>query len=244
MSAEIFILSGIRAGERIVLDTTEFRVGSEANCEIFFDPRQDSAAKGRTALFRLLDDGWYVSCTGSGELLINQTVVSGISGRTRIRWATCCGCPMTGRLSASAYSPVRRPLPPRSADLIRTLQNFPPPSTVPAGASPSALPVPVPCRRSAATTVASTPARCRRPSRHPSRRLSSRTARRQGRIRPDPLDKCDWRWLGDGRAPGVCRGLRRGIRHDPAADSSNWNRQTLRSSSSAHKKFSDRLLRF
>ncbi len=82
MSAEIFILSGARAGERIVLDTPEFRVGSQANCEVFFDPKHDVPAKGRLALFRLTDDGWSVSSTGIGDLLVNQTVVS---GRTRIR---------------------------------------------------------------------------------------------------------------------------------------------------------------
>jgi hypothetical protein len=82
MSAEIYILSGARAGEQIILDTTEFRVGSEPQCEIFFDPRQDPAARGRAALFRLMDDGWYLTCTGIGELFINQAAVS---GPTRIR---------------------------------------------------------------------------------------------------------------------------------------------------------------
>lgn len=82
MSVEIFILSGARAGEQIILDATEFRVGGEPNCEVVFDPRQDLPAKGRSAAFRLMDDGWYVSRTGIGELLVNQEVVT---GRARIR---------------------------------------------------------------------------------------------------------------------------------------------------------------
>jgi hypothetical protein len=82
MGVEIFILSGVRAGQQIVLDATEFRVGCEANCEVFFDPGHDPHAKGRSALFCLMDDGWNVSSTGIGELLVNQEVVS---RRTRIR---------------------------------------------------------------------------------------------------------------------------------------------------------------
>lgn len=83
MSAEILILSGARSGERIVLDATEFRVGSEPNCDVLFDPRQDLAAKGRSVLIRLLDDGWIiVSCTDAADLFVNQTV---ISGRMRLR---------------------------------------------------------------------------------------------------------------------------------------------------------------
>ena len=100
---------GLRAGEQIILDATEFRVGSEPNCEIFFDPQQDLPAKGRLALFRLMDDGWYLTCKGIGELLVNETVVSG-RARESAR-ATCCGCPPKGRISASPLSLARRPAP-------------------------------------------------------------------------------------------------------------------------------------
>ena len=82
MSAEIFILSGARAGEQILVAATEFRVGGERNCEVFFDPQRDLCARGQSARFRLFDDGWYVTSEGTGELLLNQQVVS---GRTRIR---------------------------------------------------------------------------------------------------------------------------------------------------------------
>lgn len=108
VSVEIFILSGARAGEQIVLDTTEFRVGSEPNCEIRFNPQQDVPAKGRSAVFRLMDDGWYVSCTGMGELLVNQEVVS---GRMRIRSGDVLRMSAEGPdLSFSIVSLCRHPI--------------------------------------------------------------------------------------------------------------------------------------
>ena len=64
MAVEILILSGARQGERLVLDRREFRVGSEPNCEVRFDVERDSAVKGRSAWFRLQEDGWQLRSTG------------------------------------------------------------------------------------------------------------------------------------------------------------------------------------
>ena len=75
MAAEIRILSGVRKGERVVLDATEFRVGTETQCQVYFDPRLDPAARGRTVLLRLTSDGWIVSSIGSGEVLLNQAPI-------------------------------------------------------------------------------------------------------------------------------------------------------------------------
>lgn len=141
MSAEIFILSGTRAGEQIVLDSTEFRVGSEPNCEIFFDPCRDLPARGRSALFRLMDDGWYVSCTGIGELLVNQEV---ICGQTRIRSGDVLRMSNEGpdlcfsivSRAAAAGAPARIP---DAQPAGRT----PPSSPVSSQAPASAVPVPL-----------------------------------------------------------------------------------------------------
>ena len=76
MAVEILILSGARAGERLVFDATEFRAGGEPQCELFFDPRRDATVEGQSAKFRLMDDGWYVKCEGRGPVLINQRPMS------------------------------------------------------------------------------------------------------------------------------------------------------------------------
>ena len=60
------------------MDVTEFRAGGEPQCEVFFDPRRDSPVAGRSTKFSLMDDGWYVKSTGTGEVLINQRPVSGL----------------------------------------------------------------------------------------------------------------------------------------------------------------------
>lgn len=82
MAVEIHILSGARQGERIALDANEFRVGADPGCEVFFDPQRDPAAKGRSVVFRLTEEGWFVRRTGGGEVLVNQQPVVGM---TRVR---------------------------------------------------------------------------------------------------------------------------------------------------------------
>ncbi len=79
---EIRILSGARQGERLVLEATEFRVGAERHCQVYFDPRLDPAAQHRSVLLRWTNDGWLVSSIGSGEVLLNQAP---IVKETRIR---------------------------------------------------------------------------------------------------------------------------------------------------------------
>jgi hypothetical protein len=75
MAAEILILSGARQGERMVLDLEQFRAGGQPGCEVWFDPQRDPGARDRAAVFRLMDDGWYVGPSG-GELLVNQRPVN------------------------------------------------------------------------------------------------------------------------------------------------------------------------
>ncbi len=82
MGVEILILSGARQGEQLALDADEFRAGGSDACDVFFDPADDAAAKGRIALFRRSGEGWSIQNAGNGELLLNQETVS---GRTRIR---------------------------------------------------------------------------------------------------------------------------------------------------------------
>ena len=82
MAVEIQILSGARQGERLLLDSNEFRMGTDAGCDIFFDPLRDPGAKDRTAVFRLLEGGWHIQRTGVGELLVNQQPVR---GQTHVR---------------------------------------------------------------------------------------------------------------------------------------------------------------
>lgn len=69
-------------GERIVVDSTEFRVGADRESQVYFDPRLDPAAQHRAVLIRLSTDGWVVRSVGGGEVLLNQTP---IAGEIRIR---------------------------------------------------------------------------------------------------------------------------------------------------------------
>ena len=82
MAVEIFILSGSRRGERLVLDFEQFHAGATPRCKVYFDPQRDPPAQDREAMFRLEGDGWYLHRTGSGEILVNHDVVR---GRQRLR---------------------------------------------------------------------------------------------------------------------------------------------------------------
>ena len=81
MAVEILILSGARRNERITLDGRAFQVGSDSNCEVFFDPQRDPAVQGRSAKFRLQEGGWYVRCAGGEMWIKNRPVV----GATHVR---------------------------------------------------------------------------------------------------------------------------------------------------------------
>jgi hypothetical protein len=76
MAVEILILSGARQGDRLVLDGRQFQVGSDPACDVCFDPQRDRGIQGRSAVFRLQDDGWHVRSSG-GEVLVNQQPVVG-----------------------------------------------------------------------------------------------------------------------------------------------------------------------
>ncbi len=71
MAVEIIILSGSRQGERLLLDATNFRAGTDPGCDVFFDPRRDACTENRSASFRLMEDGWYMVHT-AGPIVINQ----------------------------------------------------------------------------------------------------------------------------------------------------------------------------
>lgn len=76
MAVEIRILSGARRGERLYLDRSQFRIGSEPGCDVFFNPQVDPAARGRSALLNLTGDGWLLRPLG-GALLVNHEPVVG-----------------------------------------------------------------------------------------------------------------------------------------------------------------------
>ena len=82
MPTAIRIVSGSRRGEEICLDAQEFCVGDTPQCEVYFDPRRDTAAKGRSARFRLQGDGWYMRPDSPDRLVLNHAPVE---GETRIR---------------------------------------------------------------------------------------------------------------------------------------------------------------
>lgn len=82
MAVGITILSGARRGQEVAIEQPEFRAGDDPACEIFFDPQQEPAVRGRQALFRLGDDGWYVKSAGGGPLLVNGQQ---IEASTRLR---------------------------------------------------------------------------------------------------------------------------------------------------------------
>jgi hypothetical protein len=79
MAVEISILSGVRQGQRFVVDGTKFRAGSDPAFEVYFDPLADSAARDRSVSLCLLEDGWYIQSTGQGEVLVNQSPVVGLT---------------------------------------------------------------------------------------------------------------------------------------------------------------------
>ncbi|MCE5267942.1 MAG: hypothetical protein LLG00_08655, partial [Planctomycetaceae bacterium] len=67
---------GARRNERIAIDGRAFRVGSDPDCEVFFDPHRDPAVQGRSAQFHLREDGWHVRCAG-GEMSIQKRRIVG-----------------------------------------------------------------------------------------------------------------------------------------------------------------------
>ena len=78
MPVEVSILSGARQGQRRVLDVNKFRAGSDPSFDVYFDPLVDSPAKDRAVLLCLMDDGWYIQCTGKGDVFVNHTPVVGL----------------------------------------------------------------------------------------------------------------------------------------------------------------------
>jgi hypothetical protein len=71
MAVEIYILSGARQGERLVIDRPTFSVGDGPPCEVTFDPQRDPHVRGRRLTFLYDEDGWLVKNAGQGEPLVN-----------------------------------------------------------------------------------------------------------------------------------------------------------------------------
>lgn len=78
MAVGLFILSGARQGERVVLEASEFRVGGVRGCRVYFDPQREPQVEGRAALFQRGQDGWYVKNVGRGELVVNDEALHGV----------------------------------------------------------------------------------------------------------------------------------------------------------------------
>jgi len=77
MSVEIVILSGSRQGERIRIDAVVFHIGDRATDAICFDPTRDAGCRGKRVVFRLEDDGWRVTNSGSAPIILNQDPLTG-----------------------------------------------------------------------------------------------------------------------------------------------------------------------
>ncbi|NUQ62015.1 MAG: hypothetical protein HUU20_05980 [Pirellulales bacterium] len=82
MSVTIRILSGARKGAEIRLESDVFRIGDTPGCEVYFDPRLDSAVRGCSASVQLGADGWYLRPGEPGRMLVNQAPVA---AESRIR---------------------------------------------------------------------------------------------------------------------------------------------------------------
>jgi predicted component of type VI protein secretion system len=158
MAVEINILSGVRQGQRLVLDATKLRAGPDPNCEIYFDPLADSAARDRSVALSLMDDGWYIQSTGQGEVFVNQSPVVGL---TRIKSGSIVRMSEFGpefefRILARVPSPAAQPATPGFTSEIA-------PSMPDRPAQPAAVPsmpaAPVGASLSAAPLAAQEPAR-------------------------------------------------------------------------------------
>jgi hypothetical protein len=77
MAIEILILSGARQGTRLVLEGNRLRIGTTPDCDVYFDPQKDAAARDHAALLISETDGWCISSAGTGGLIVNQQPVAG-----------------------------------------------------------------------------------------------------------------------------------------------------------------------
>lgn len=146
MSIAIRILSGARKGEEIQLETDVFRVGDTPGCEVYFDPRLDSAARGRSATVRLGEDGWTIRPSEPGRLMLNHALVT---AESRIRSGDVLRMSEAGpdflftitgrRAEISAAGASTRSSAPLDAQQAMPVRESPPKETSPSAAAPNAV---------------------------------------------------------------------------------------------------------
>ena len=140
MAVEIHILSGARQGDRVVVDATSFRAGTDSACDVLFDPRAEACAEGRSASFLLMEDGWYMVRT-AGSVIVNQKQAAGI---TRIRSGDIVRLSENGpdfsfSITTGAVAAHKEPLSPQTVRREITGPQQPPAlqPVAPAGPSPA-----------------------------------------------------------------------------------------------------------
>jgi hypothetical protein len=140
MAVEILILSGARQGDRVVLDATSFRAGTDPGCDVRFDPRAEACGDGRSASFALMEDGWYIVRT-AGSVIVNQKQAAGI---TRIRSGDIVRLSENGpdfsfSIAAAAVAARKEPLSPHATtrDTAGARRPLEPPAVAPADPLPA-----------------------------------------------------------------------------------------------------------
>src|SRR5687768_10507101 len=68
MAVEIYVLSGARQGQRVVLDRAAFAAGDGPGCDIPFDPSQDPDVRGRRVEFVFDEEGWRIRNVGEQRI--------------------------------------------------------------------------------------------------------------------------------------------------------------------------------
>ncbi len=120
MPVEITILSGSRRAAQVHLDTDEFQVGTTPGCTVAFDAALDPAAAGQSATFALREDGWWLTNTGSKEMLVNHLP---IAGRHRLRSGDIVRLSSEGPDFSFAIVPPRKPVPSQIAGQPAEVRN-------------------------------------------------------------------------------------------------------------------------
>ncbi len=76
MKIEILILSGDRQGEVLELQVDQFRVGSNRDDDVYFNPKSDPGAEGRSLMIWSDHHGWFLNNSGKEAIWVNQKKVT------------------------------------------------------------------------------------------------------------------------------------------------------------------------